>query len=426
MNKFVLLTMAAGILPATAADAVLSSAPAKPGKDWTDAIKDALIIYENKDTFVQKVRFAWMEQFQVAMVQPNGSNGQHLRKSASPINQEFRRSWVGVNVDFASGTQFHTWARIGGLPERETYTSGRTKRNFSYTDIFDLYLKQDIRPIKGLSVRGGKLKPLFTMDYSTPSSAIICVERSILANQYAQDSNWGIDATYQPSKENKFYVQLLANDRASASKNNAHGDVYRDGRGLKGEFGWEDKCFIILGASHKFHSTEHGYQQIAAQYMHDFNTAYSGHRKPGNNNYGLGFKDALSLGYEFKQDKFFLMTNLVASFEQQAGNGSNNIGLQIQPVYSLTPHIDIVFRYTGMTGDGACKLGADRYICTQTDAASWVDSLHSFYLGVNLYASAKNKDAAKLMFGAEYLTARRGGSDCYNGWEFTTAARWNF
>ena len=38
----------------------------------------------------------------------------------------------------------------------------------------------------------------------------------------------------------------------------------------------------------------------------------------------------------------------------------------------------------------------------------------------------ENKDAAKLMFGVEYLTARKGGEDCYNGWEFTTALRSNF
>ena len=116
----------------------------------------------------------------------------------------------------------------------------------------------------------------------------------------------------------------------------------------------------------------------------------------------------------------------MAAFEQQNGNGTNNIGLQIQPVYALTPQVDLVLRYVGMTGDGACKLGGDRYICTQTTAPSWVDSIHTFYMGVDLYASPKNKHAAKLMFGAEYTTARKGGSDCYNGWEFTTAIRTNF
>ena len=118
--------------------------------------------------------------------------------------------------------------------------------------------------------------------------------------------------------------------------------------------------------------------------------------------------------------------NAVAAFEQQKGNGTNNVGLQLQPVYAVHPNVDLVFRYNGMTGHGACKLSADRYICTQTTAPSWVDSIHAFYFGVNLYASEKHKDAARLMFGAEYTTARKNDKDCYNGWEYSAAVRCNF
>ncbi len=412
---------------ATAAPAAVAPRPHDMGgRDWTDDIKDALVVYENKETFVQKVRFATMTQFQMAVVQPNGCNGGILKDSASPVNQEFRRVWLGVNVDFASGTHFHTWMRPGGLPMRETYANGRrTKRNFTYTNLFDLWVSQDIKAVKGLNVKVGKIKPLFTTEYSTSSSTIKTVERSIVANQYGFDSNWGLDVTYAPSKQDKFYFQLFANDRAPTNKDMGHSDVYRDGRGLKGEFGWEDQCYTILGASHKFGMTERGYHQLSAQYLHDFNTAYHG-KKAGANNYGPGMKDALSLGYDLKRDKLSFMSNLVFSFETQGGKGSNNMGLVLMPVYALNPHVDLVFRYTGMMGDGACKLSADRYITTQTNADKWVDSLHAFYFGVDLYASAKNPNAAKLMFGAEYLTAREGGSDSYNGWEFTTAARWNF
>ncbi len=430
MNKLSVLLLALGGLSiAQAGTPVISTMapPAAPAadRDWTDDIKDALVVYNNKDTFVQKVRFATMTQFQVAAVQPNGSNGLHLKDAASPVNQEFRRVWLGVNVDFASGTHFHTWMRPGGLPMRETYADGRTKRNFSYTNLFDLWVSQDIHAVDGLNVKVGKIKPLFTTEYSTSSSAIKTVERSMVANQYGYDSNWGLDITYAPNKQDKFYFQLFASDRAPTGKSMSHSDVYRDGRGLKGEFGWEDKCFAILGASHKYGVTEHGFHQLSAQYAHDFNNAYHG-GTPGANCYGPGVKDALSLGYDFKYDQFSFLTNLVFNFETLGGQGSNNVGLVLMPVYAVNPHVDLVFRYTGMMGDGACKLGADRYICTQTIAPAWADSLHAFYFGVDLYASAKNPNAAKLMFGAEYVTARQGGSDCYNGWEFTTAARWNF
>lgn len=395
--------------------------------EWVAATKKALVVYDNKNTFIQKVNFAWLEQFQVAAVQPNGSNGLHLKKGASPVNQEFRRSWLGVTVNMASDTTFRTWFRVGGLPERETYNKdGRTKRNFTYSDLFEIWVKQNIRPVKGLSVQVGKIKSLFSTDYITSSSAIYCPERSLISQQFAQDSNWGVDITYAPDKKNKVYAQLMANDRASATKNLSHSDVYRDGRGFKGEFGWEDKCFMILGASHRYAEKANGYQQVSAQYLHDFNNAYHNRRKPGANNYGLGFKDAISLGHEIKAGRLLFQSNLIAAFEQQGGNGSNNIGLQLQPIYSLTPHVDLVLRYVGMTGHGACKLGADRYITTQTKADGWVDSIHTFYVGMDFYASAKEKNALKLMLGAEYTTARSGGKDCYNGWEFTTAVRWNF
>ncbi len=421
-----LATMALGSLAAATPASVSPRPHDAAARDWTDAIKDALVVYDNKDTFVQKVRFATMTQFQVAAVQPNGSNGGNLKDGASPVNQEFRRVWLGLNVDFASGTHFHTWMRPGGLPMRETYPNGRTKRNFTYTNLFDLWVSQDIKAVKGLTVKVGKIKPLFTTEYSTSSSIIKTVERSTVASQYGFDSNWGLDVTYAPNKQDKFYWQLFANDRAPTNKNiTKHTDMYRDGRGFKGEFGWEDQCYTILGASHKFGVTERGFHQLSAQYMHDFNTAYHG-KKAGANNSGPGMKDALSLGYDWKRDQLSFLTNLVFNFETQGGKGSNNMGLVLMPVYAVNKHVDLVFRYTGMMGDGACKLSADRYITTQTTAAEWVDSLHAFYFGVDLYASAKNPNAAKLMFGAEYMTARSGGSDCYNGWEFSTAARWNF
>lgn len=416
---------------AAAGVAAAADATDKP-KDWTNKVQDALTVYKSDTTLVSKVKLAWMEQFQMAVVQPNGGNGRYLRDAASPFNYEFRRSWVGINVDLNTGTTFHTWGRIGGLPYRENYTknnSTQTRKTYTYTDLFDLWVKQDIKEVKGLSVKAGKIKPLFTTDYSTPSSQIFCLERSLVGNQYGFDSNWGLDITYAPNKTDKVYLQFFANDRASASKNNSNRDRYRDGRGEKGEFGWEDKMYGILGASHKFAVTENGYQQVSAQYLHDFDNSYDNGTRRGANYYGANVKDAISLGYELKQGKLLCLGNLVSNFEMNNSDtkhNGNNIGLQLQPVYSITPHIDLVARYTGMTGHGACKLGADRYITTQTDENSWVDSINAFYVGADFYVSSLNKNALKWMLGAEYTTARSGGSDYYNGWEYSTAIRWNF
>ena len=426
MNKALILSLAAaGCACAGSADALLTSKP-QP-QDWVEAVKQALVVYENKDTFVTKVNLVTRQQWQMGVVQPNGSNRHFIKDGGTPYNDEFRRNWIGANVFMRTGTQFHTYVRIGGLPTRDTYSGGRTKKNYSYTGFYDIWLKQNISAVKGLTVRAGKFAPAFTSDFRMSNANIPCVERSYVANQFALDTNWGVEVNYtSPDKKDILYVQVMANDRASSSCNHGHGDKYSRGEGFDGEFGWEDKCFAIIGATHKFNVTESGYHAISGEYAHDFNNAYHGRRKPGANNYGIDFKDAISLGYEIKHNKLTFTTNLVAAFEQQDGNGTNNIGLQLQPVYAVHPNVDLVFRYTGMTGHDACKLGADRYICTQTDSASWVDSLHAFYFGANVYASAKHKDAAKIMFGAEYTTARKDGKDYYNGWEFTTALRSNF
>ncbi|MBR5894118.1 MAG: hypothetical protein IKZ13_01075 [Akkermansia sp.] len=422
--KALSLTMAALAAMPTFAAELTTAKPADT--DWTDAVKRAMVVYDNPDTFVQKVSFAFRQQWQMAVVQPNGSNGKHLKKGATPFNQEFRRNWLGVNIDMATGTRFHTYVRMGGLPTRETYVAGRTKRNFTYTGFYDIYLRQQFSGVKGLTARVGKFAHNFTSDLRISNAEILTVERSLICNQFGLDTNWGAEIDYKPNANNHIFVQFFANDRACASKSNAHKDAYRDGRGMKGEFGWEDKCFAIIGGTHKFGVTEHGHHALSAEYLHDFNNAYHDKRKPGANNYGAGFQDALSLGYAYKYDRFNLLTNVVTAFEPLPADGSKNLGWEIQPSYSISPRVDLVLRYTGMVGKDACKLSSDRYICTQTTAPAWVDSLHTFYAGASIYASAKNKHAAKIMFGVEYTTARKDGADCYNGWEFTTALRTNF
>ncbi len=391
--------------------------------DWTDDVSKALCLYDNENAFVQKVRFSAIMQYQMAVVQPNGSNGLHFRQGAGAFVEEMRRTWADLCLDFASGTQLFTRVRLGGFPSRMSYEDGTARRNYNYFGLNYLILKQDIPAVKGLSLSVGKSQPLIGTENYLGSAEIKCVERSVANIQYDFDASWGIELNYAPNADNSVFFQLFANDAAHYMKANEHADHYRDGRGFKGEFGWEDKCFAVVGGTHRFGVTESGFHQLSAQYAHDFNNAYHGRRQPGANCFGLGVKDVLVLGYDYQQDKLALMSNLYFNFERMDAQGSNSTGLVLRPVYSLTPHVDLVARYTTMMGDGACRLAGDPYICSQTTADAYVDSLHAFYLGANFYASAKNPNAAKIMFGAEYLTARKNGSDCYNGWTYSVSFR---
>ncbi len=423
MNRLTLTTLAlCGSLAASAADT-----PVSEERDWTDAVKDALVVYDNPDTFLQKVQFSTVVQYQMASVQPNGSNGLHLKDGAGPFNDEFRRVWAAVNFTFDTDTELFIETRVGGMPWRNTYPGGgHSRRDYSYFSLFYLILTQQVPGVEGLTFTAGKLQPYIGVENMLASAALKCPDRSMILGQYGFDSNWGFDFTYRPNKADTFMIQFFANDAAAYAKSNEHPDRYRDGRGFKGEFGWEDKGFIVTHAAHKFGMNSQGFHEVTLQYAHDFCDAYHGKRNPGANYYGLGVKDAVSLAYEYKHDRFSMLSNALFNFETIGGHGSNNMGFFAQPVYALTPHVDLVARYTVMMGDDACCLGADRYTCTQTTADVWVDSLHAFYLGANYYFSARNPDAAKLMFGAEYITARKNGSDCHNGWAFLCCLRFSF
>ena len=149
MNRALLLTtLAAGSALAGSPEALLTAKP-QP-KDWVEAVKQALVVYENKDTFITKVALTTRQQWQMASVQPNAANGGSLKQGATTYNDEFRRNWIGANVYTRTGTQFHTYVRIGGLPIRDTYSAGRTRKNYSYTGFYDIWLKQSIGAVKGL------------------------------------------------------------------------------------------------------------------------------------------------------------------------------------------------------------------------------------------------------------------------------------
>jgi len=96
------------------------------------------------------------------------------------------------------------------------------------------------------------------------------------------------------------------------------------------------------------------------------------------------------------------------------------------PSYAFNKRVELVGRYVGMTGKGACFLGGDCCICTQTISDSWVDSIHSFYFGANFFYSDINPNAAKLMMAMEYTMARREGKDVYQGWTYSSAIRFCF
>ncbi len=405
-------------------------AHALPTDSLVEAAKDALVIYKDEESFVRQVKLGLIAQYQVAIVQPNGSNGLHLRDGASPVNQEFRRLWATLQADFATQTSFHMIWKFGGIPSMDSYANGYEVDNYSYAGIFTAYFDQKIPALEGLSMKVGKVKTLFLDEYIRPNMAIPTVERSLLYHQSLIESNWGMELRYAPHTGSYAYVQLLANDRACGSYAPNHPDMYGTGEGLKGEWGMEDKLFMTAGGKYRVLEGEDRYQDITLQYTHDFNNVYDGRRQSGANNYGMRVKDALTVGHQLREGAFYLDTALLANLELQnadytRGSGKS-IGLSIMPRYRIGSYIELVARYAVMSGRGAVTLGGERYLMKQTTADALVDSANSFYVGANFYLAPEHPDGAKILLGAEYLTTRKGGESAYNGWTYTAALRFHF
>ncbi len=393
---------------------------------------DNIYLYEKRDEkeegFLRYIKLNAIIQYQMAVVQPNGSNGQNFKNGASPFNDEMRRVWASINAGFSTGTTFSLWWKFGGMPSMDTYVNGRTQENYTYGGLFSVQLAQKL-PVEGLTLRAGKLKVLFLDEYLPSNVAIPTIERSILYNQYSHEANWGMEMHYEPHAGTCLYLQLLGNDRASGARSMTHSDRYESGYGLKGEFGYEDKIFAVLGGSWR-EGEERYYHQYSFQYTHDFNNVYDGRRSGGANNYGLGVKDAISLGYHLSEGDFQLSLTALANFELQNADetrgSENNLGFSVMPRYLIDPNVELVMRYAVSMGQGAVSLYGERYIARQTTADLLVDSAHTFYMGVNYYMDASDPNMAKIMLGAEYITARKDSKTAYNGWTYSAALRFYF
>lgn len=66
-----------------------------------------------------------------------------------------------------------------------------------------------------------------------------------------------------------------------------------------------------------------------------------------------------------------------------------------------------VFQYQCSFGNRSVKLNT-RYVPSVTHYPAWVDSMHSFYLGLNCYLCPEAVNAVKLMLAVEYVTSRGG------------------
>ena len=102
-------------------------------------------------------------------------------------------------------------------------------------------------------------------------------------------------------------------------------------------------------------------------------------------------------------------------------------GLVLQPVYRISPHFEGVFQYQCSFGNRSVKLNT-RYVPSVTHYPAWVDSMHSFSLGLNCYLCPEAVNAVKRMLAVEYVTSHvdSATAKAFNGWSVFGAVRFKF
>lgn len=394
--------------------AVKDSAPAastfSPCK-LCDALGKGPVLYKDKNSWIRKAKLTLIGQYQTAAVSPNGAN--KFRPDSGGHNSEWRRAYLGGEIVMGDGTwRLSNLTNVGDLEGRHSEKNGAWVGSHTNWSLFELYLE---KTFSGAKLKLGKIMPHLTSEYSIPSSRIKTVERSALCNELAPLSNWGLDVSFQ---------------RDPKGMQHAYG-VYLNASGtdLKDEiqFHSEDNLFAMASVKCPVKSPMWDKQTLGAQYAHNF-TQWRRQKVPAWSDYqGPGAQDIVSLSWDAERGPLSVMANALCGMGLVGQPGVKNVyGLVLQPVYRISPYVEGVFQYQCSFGKNSVKLNS-RYVPSVTKYPAWVDSMHSFYLGLNWYLCPKAINAVKLMTGIEYVTSNAAGSAAsFNGWSLYGAVRFKF
>lgn len=359
--------------------------------DWMGNWPKLYAADKKENPYIQEFNLSLRMQYQAGWTKPNGEHSQ-----GGGHDDGFRRFRMGANAKMLNGKLklVNVWD-IGGV------VSGRAKSSDGTWHHVDtkahLYELNGTYTAKPVDISVGKMKPAITSEYKTSSSAIITVERSVLVNQLRPETNWGIQFKNSDKKDK---IGWLFGTYLNAEGGGKRGDEL--------EFNSEDNAFVMGSLSYDTSGVITKKGRVWLDYIHNF-TDYIGDEKyPAYGNEraykGPGARDIAALSWDMEQNRFSMVTELMAGFSianAPTSEAKNLYGLVLMPSYKFSPNWEGVFRYQYATGKDAIKV-EKRYATTTTTSTKYADSLHAFYLGLNYYIDSKNPNMAKIMAGIEY------------------------
>lgn len=376
------------------------------------ALARGLVLYRDDSSWIRKVKLTLIGQYQTAAVSPNGAN--RFYPGSGGHNSEWRRAYLGADILLGDGTwRLSNLTNVGDLEGRHREVRDEWTGSHTEWSLYELYLEKTMR---GAKFRGGKVTPHLTSEYCLASTQIKTVERSALCNELIPVSNWGLEASFQKTPRSLYHsygVYLNSN-----------------GTDLKDEiqFHSADNVFALAAMKWNVASPMWDSQSLGYQYAHSF-TEWRGRKIPSGADYqGPGAQDVISLSWDANRGRLSMMANLLAGVGIVGQPGAKNVyGLVFQPVYRISPHLEGVFQYQCSFGDGSVRLNS-RYVPSVTRYSAWVDSMHSFYVGLNCYLCPESINTVKLMLGLEYVTSHADSATAkaFNGWSVYGAVRFKF
>ncbi len=383
-----------------------------PSPPWCGALARGPVLYRDDSSWIRKVKLTLIGQYQTAAVSPNGSN--RFCPDSGGHNSEWRRAYLGADILLGDGSwRLSNLTNVGDLEGRHREVRGEWTGSHTEWSLYELYLE---KTLPGVKLRAGKLTPHLTSKYCLPSSRIKTVERSAICNELIPISNWGFEANFQRNPKSLYHsygVYLNANGTDLTDEIQFHSD---------------DNVFALVAMKWNVASPMWDFQSLGYQYAHNF-TEWRGRKIASGSDYqGPGAQDVLSLSWDAKRGNLAVMANLLAGVGIVGQPGARNVyGFVLQPVYRISPHFEGVFQYQCSFGDGSVRLNS-RYVPSVTRYPAWVDSMNSFYLGLNCYLCPESIDTVKLMLGLEYVTSHTDSATAkaFNGWSLYGAVRFKF
>lgn len=375
--KFFLLAAACGCLaatPARAGDAKSPEIAVTPTDDKSiyDKIWSITKLYHNEEAIIQDISFTGRAQLDYT----------HLESNRGGLDEwQMRRLRAGLKIKFLDKWLLHSEVDFANQDFEDT----------SYRRMTDIYLSYTASDAFVFTV--GKHSVKFTLDGATSSKELITIDRSNLAN------NLWFTEEYAPGvsvggKINNWQYFL--------------GWFTSDGNPEFGNF--DAGTFLLASVGYDFAEALHCERALLRlDYVHQQPDAGNEATRP--------FENVGSVNFNYEQGKFGLGTDFSAG--QGYGTQGDVFGLTVMPSYYVAKGVQLVMRYTFLSGDDN-SIRFARYESHVLPGKG--DQYNEIYAGVNWYLYGHK---LKLQTGIQYASmddSKKDGGD-YDGWSVVSGVR---